>query len=124
MSKPFNPLLLTDFYKIEHYRQYPQGTTMVYSNLTARKSRIPEVDKVVFFGLQYFIKEYLIKQFNEGFFDRPKYEVMEEYRRVVKNTIGDLPSYEHIEKLHDLGYLPIRIKALPEGKFCALYKIF
>lgn len=115
MSKPFNPLLLTDFYKIEHYRQYPAGTTMVYSNLTARKSRIPGVDKVVFFGLQYFIKEYLIKQFNEGFFNRPKEEVMEEYRRVVKNTIGDLPSYEHIEKLHDLGYLPIRIKALPEG---------
>lgn len=113
--KPFNPLLLTDFYKVGHVFQYPQGTTMVYSNLTARKSRIPEVDKVVFFGLQYFIKEYLIKQFKEGFFDRPKEEVMEEYRRIVKNTIGELPSYEHIEKLHDLGYLPIRIKALPEG---------
>lgn len=113
--KPFNPLLLTDYYKVGHPFQYPKGTVMVYSNLTARKSRIPEVDNIIFFGLQYFIKEYLIGQFNEGFFDRPKQEVMEEYRRVIKNTIGDLPSYEHIEKLHDLGYLPIRIKALPEG---------
>lgn len=113
--KPFNPLLLTDFYKIGHPFQYPKGTTMVYSNLTARKSRIPGIDKVIFFGLQYFIKEYLIKQFNEGFFDRPKEEVIEEYKRVVANTIGHLPSYEHIEKLHDLGYLPVRIKALPEG---------
>lgn len=111
----YNPLLLTDFYKIGHPFQYPKGTTMVYSNLTARKSRIKGIDHIVFFGLQYFIKEYLITQFNEGFFNRPKKEVMEEYERVIKNTIGPLPSYEHIAKLHDLGYLPIEIKALPEG---------
>jgi nicotinamide phosphoribosyltransferase len=55
-----NPLLLTDGYKVDHRRQYPTGTTLVYSNLTPRKSRIDGVDEVVFFGLQYFIKKYHI----------------------------------------------------------------
>lgn len=63
-----NPLLLTDGYKLGHKEQYPNGTTFVYSNWTPRKSRIEGIDNVVFFGLQYFIKEYLIKQFNERFF--------------------------------------------------------
>jgi nicotinamide phosphoribosyltransferase len=115
MINKFNPMLMTDFYKIGHPFQYPKGTTMVYSNLTPRKSRLPGIDKMVFFGLQYFIKEYLITQFNENFFKRPFDEVIPEYKRVIKNTIGDLPSYTHIENLHKLGYLPIHIKALPEG---------
>lgn len=111
-----NPLLLTDFYKIGHPFQYPEGTTLVYSNLTPRKSRIKDVDYVVFFGLQYFIKEYLIDYFQKNFFGVPKYIVIENYKRRIKTSLGgDLPHYNHIEKLHDLGYLPIRIKALPEG---------
>lgn len=111
----YNPLLLTDFYKVGHPFQYPEGIRKVYSNLTARKSRIDGVDKVVFFGAQYFVMEYLMNQFNEGFFKRPKQEVMDEYKRVVENTTGKLPSYKHIEDLHDLQYLPVEIKALPEG---------
>ena len=112
----FNPMLLTDFYKVGHPFQYPKGTTSVYSNLTARGSRIPEIQSTVFFGLQYFIKEYLMRQFDENFFNRDKAEVMCDYRRRVKSALGsDLPSYKHIEDLHDLGYLPIKVKALPEG---------
>lgn len=110
-----NPLLLTDFYKVSHPFQYPKGTTLVYSNLTPRKSRL-DISKMTFFGLQYFIKEYLIKQFNENFFNKPKEEIMKDYKRRITTSLGsDLQSYEHIEKLHDLGYLPIKIKALPEG---------
>lgn len=111
-----NPLLLTDFYKIGHPFQYPKGTTLVYSNLTARKSRMTGVDHIVFFGLQYFIKEYLIKYFNENFFGVKKSLLMGEYIGTVQNCLGGpLPTYDHIEALHDLGYLPIEIKALPEG---------
>ena len=59
----------------------------------------------------------MIKYFNENFFGRPKEELMREYKRRITNSLGgDLPTYEHISKLHDLGYLPIEIKALPEGK--------
>lgn len=111
-----NPLLITDGYKLDHRRQYPADTSLVYSNWTARKSRIPEVDKIIFFGLQYFIKEYMMKKFQTDFFDKPKEEVCSEYTDNVnaylgKNSVG----IKHIEALHDLGYLPMIIKALPEG---------
>lgn len=111
----YNPMLLTDFYKIGHPFQYPKGTSLVYSNMTARKSRMKSIDKIVFFGLQYFVKEYLIDYFKVMFFDKPKREVIDEYKRIIKNTLGGIQSYDHIEKLHDLQYLPIEIKALPEG---------
>lgn len=110
-----NPLLLTDFYKIGHPFQYPAGTRFVYSNLTPRKSRIAGVDHMVFFGLQYFAMEYLVTRFNRDFFQRPLDEVMAEYKRVVQHTIGGISSYQHIEDLHKLGYLPIKIKAVKEG---------
>jgi nicotinamide phosphoribosyltransferase len=111
-----NPFLLTDYYKVGHVFQYPKNTTLVYSNLTPRNSRLKNVDEMVFFGLQYFIKEYLITYFNENFFDQPKEQVMAAYKRRIVSSLGaHLPTYEHLEKLHDLGYLPIEIKALPEG---------
>ena len=34
-------------------------------NLTPRGSRIPGIDRVVVFGIQYFIKEYLIRRFTD-----------------------------------------------------------
>ena len=111
-----NPFLLTDYYKVGHVFQYPDRTELVYSNLTPRKSRIDGVDEMVFFGLQYFMKEYLISYFNENFFQQPKEKVMTEYKRRIVTSLGThLPSYEHISALHDLGYLPVEIKALPEG---------
>lgn len=112
-----SPILLKDGYKVGHKFQYPEGTTLVYSNLTPRKSRSSEVDEIVFFGLQYFIKEYLIHQFDEHFFQRPKAEVLKEYARRMDNYLGkDSITYKHIGDLHDLGYLPLEIKAIPEGE--------
>jgi nicotinamide phosphoribosyltransferase len=108
-------LLLADFYKLSHPFQYPKGTQLVYSNLTARKSRIQDIQQVVFFGLQYFVMEYLEKHFKENFFNLPLQDVLDEYTRVCNKCIGGLPSYQHIIDLHQLGYLPIAIKALPEG---------
>lgn len=110
-----NSMLLTDFYKIGHPFQYPKGTEFVYSNLTPRKSRLVGMDGMVLFGLQYFNQKYLIDHFNENFFNLPKEEVMRSYKRRVKTAIGDLSSYQHIEDLYDLGYMPVEIKALPEG---------
>ena len=116
-----NPLILADFYKMGHYNMYPKGITNIYDNFTPRKSRIKGIDEVVAFGLQYFIKEYLIKEWNREFFDRPKGEVINEYKRMMDATLGpDSVSMEHIEKLHDLGYLPLKIKSLPEGSLCPI----
>ena len=57
--------LATDFYKLSHREQYPEGTTVVYSTLTPRSNKYaPWSNEIVVFGLQYFIKEYLINRFN------------------------------------------------------------
>jgi nicotinamide phosphoribosyltransferase len=111
-----SPILLKDGYKVGHKFQYPEGTTLVYSNLTPRKSRVEGSDHIVFFGLQYFIKEYLMRQFDDNFFKMPKDEALRMYRRRIDNYLGkDSIPFDHIADLHDLGYLPLEIKALPEG---------
>ena len=115
------PVLYKDFYKTDHRRQYPEGTQLVYSNLTPRTSRIPGVERVVVFGIQYFIKDYLMRRFNVGFFGRPKDEVVSQYKRRMDTSLGSgAVPVDHIEALHDLGYLPVEIKALQEGSLCPL----
>lgn len=112
----FSPILLKDGYKVGHRFQYPAGTGLVYSNLTPRKSRNAGIDEIVFFGLQYFIKEYLQKQFKEDFFNQPKDLVIASYKRRMDTYLGpDSVQLEHLQALHDLGYLPLEIKAIPEG---------
>lgn len=117
-----NPLTQADFYKMGHKFQYPVGTTKVYSNFTPRSSRLARVlrqyydEKVVFFGLQGFIKWFLIDTWNSEFFNRPKDKVVAKYKRRMDTSLGvGAVPVDHIEALHDLGYLPIKIKALPEG---------
>lgn len=108
--------MLIDFYKADHRRQYPEGTELVYSNFTPRQSRVAENDKLVFFGLQYLVKEYLVKQWNEGFFSQPKEKVVAQYKRRMDTALGpDAIDVNHIAELHDLGYLPLVVKGLPEG---------
>lgn len=116
-------ILLTDGYKLGHHFQYPKGTEMVYSNWTPRSCKyFPEASEgSVVFGIQYLIKEYLIKQFNENFFNLPKAQAIMEFHDRVDNFVGiSNVGIEHIEALYDLGYLPIEIKALPEGSVCPI----
>lgn len=115
------PLGQTDFYKVGHHPMFVDGTTKIYSNLTPRKSRIPGISKIVVFGIQYFILEYLIKQWTENFFKLPKEVVVGKYKRIVDYCLGkDTISMKHIEDLWDLQYLPLHIKALPEGTLCPI----
>lgn len=114
-------MILCDFYKLSHRAQYPTGTEKVYSTWTPRASRVDGVNKVVAFGFQAFIKEWLISYFNENFFALSKEKVVGDYVRIVKNTLGDPNPYtKHIEELHDLGYLPLEIKAVKEGTLIPL----
>lgn len=111
-----NPLILTDGYKVDHRRQYPAGTSVVYSNWTPRGSRIEGIEEVVFFGLQYFLKKYIIQEFQDNFFNQPKNEVLKQYQRRINNYLGtNAVGLDHIAALHDLGYIPMVFKALPEG---------
>ena len=109
-------MLLIDFYKAVHAEMLPDGITRSVSYFTPRMSRVNRWNHVVFFGLQAFIKTYLIDYFNNEFFDKPFDEVIGEYRRIMDATLGkDVYKIEKIERLHNLGYLPIEIVALDEG---------
>jgi nicotinamide phosphoribosyltransferase len=123
MITDINPLFLIDFYKADHRRQYPKGTEIVYSNFTPRSNKYAYEDSnaVVVFGIQYLIKEYLIDRWNHGFFDKDKGVVIDEYQALMDRSLGPgaIP-VDHIAELHDLGHLPIIIKALPEGTLCPM----
>lgn len=113
---------LTDFYKTGHYRQYPEGTEYIYSNMTARSDRLARMmpasydHKVVVAGIQGTVAWMLRDLWNHTFFSQPKEQVLSRYKRRMDTSLGEgAVSVEHLAALHDLGYLPVRIKALPEG---------
>ncbi|QDP60403.1 MAG: putative nicotinamide phosphoribosyltransferase [Prokaryotic dsDNA virus sp.] len=113
-----HPMTQTDFYKVNHKFQYPEGTELVFSNFTPRSGKHfgRDVDGVVFVGLQKFILEHLIEEWNENFFNVPLDNAVGYYRSRIETSLGpDAIDFSHIEELHNLGYLPLRIRALPEG---------
>lgn len=111
-----NPLLLTDGYKTSHNKQYPEGTTLVYSNFTPRSNKYAPkgCNEVVVFGTQMVMMQ-IHETFQKDFFDKPKDEVCGEMKRELSMYLGMDYDVSHFEKLHDLGYLPINVKSLPEG---------
>lgn len=111
-----NALLLTDGYKTGHHQQYPKGTEEVYSNWTPRSNKYaPDgCDKVLSFGQQYVI-QWLHDYFNDNFFSQPKDKVCQEMKEELSLYLGTEYDVTHFEKLHDLQYLPICVKSLPEG---------
>lgn len=109
-------MLLIDFYKAVHAEMLPAKITKSVSYFTPRMSRVRMWNKVVMFGLQGFVKTYLIDYFNERFFERPIDEVISEYERIMDASLGKgVYGLQKIKDLHTLGYLPIEIWALPEG---------
>ena len=111
-----NGLLLTDGYKTGHHQQYPKGTEEVYSNWTPRSNKYAPkgCDKVVSFGQQYVIK-WLHDYFDDNFFSKNKEKVCKEIKEELSLYLDTAYDVTHYEKLHDLGYLPIKVKSLPEG---------
>ncbi|WP_336784057.1 nicotinate phosphoribosyltransferase [Paenibacillus illinoisensis] len=113
--------LIADFYKVAHRMQYPDGTEFVYSNWTPRSTYMKGAKGVIAFGLQAFTKKYLIEYFNTHFFSRTKEEVVAEYVHYIKHTLFvEEVDATHIADLHELGYLPLHIKAVKEGTFVPL----
>ena len=111
-----NPLLLSDGYKTGHHQQYPEGTTLVYSNFTPRSNKYAPkgCNEVVVFGTQMVMRQ-LHEAFQNDFFSRPKVDVCGEMKNELSMYLGTNYDVSHFEALHDLGYLPICVKALPEG---------
>lgn len=101
----FNPINNTDSYKYSHYKQYPAGTEYVYSYI---ESRGGEYDATIMFGLQAFIKEYLMKPFTMNDINKA------EKRVVARGLTFNRAGFEYILKRYN-GYFPVRIRAVPEG---------
>ena len=116
-----NPFLYgTDSYKVSHITFETEGVKEIYSNFTPRFSKYMESmlgkeydNKYVVFGIQWMLLR-LHTMAEEGFFKRPKEEVISEMKKVHSPYIGN-EQFSHFEALHDLGYLPIIIKTLDEG---------
>lgn len=114
------PVHAKDSYKVGHVHQYPKHTQEIYSNFTARSgklSNIPGSNGIWFVGLQHYILDHLIEDWNFNFFMRKKKKVVDKYHRRVSRIVGEDVDVSHISALHDLGYPPLEIKALPEGSF-------
>jgi len=108
-----NMILNTDSYKVSHFAQYPEGTTNVFSYI---ESRGGEYDHTLFFGLQAFIKEYLLKPIT--------YEDIAEAKEVY--ALHGVPfneaGWKHILLQHN-GFLPIKIKAVREGTIVPTHNV-
>ena len=103
-----NLVLQTDSYKFTHWKQYPPGTQFVYSYLESRGGMF---DQILFFGLQYYLMEYLAGAVvNEA--------DVAEARAFVDQHIGpgvfNFDGWMHIVRNRG-GRLPVVIKAVPEG---------
>lgn len=98
-------ILNTDSYKVSMNQQYPPNTTGVFSYIESRGGDYPVT---VFFGLQAFIKEYLLKPITQADIDEAD---------LILTAHGEpfnKAAWEYILQEHD-GYLPVVIKAVPEG---------
>jgi nicotinamide phosphoribosyltransferase len=103
-----NLVLQTDSYKFTHWKQYPPGTQHVYSYLESRGGMF---EQTLFFGLQYYLLEYLAGTVVSE-------EDVLEARAFVDQHIGpgtfNLDGWMHVVRKHH-GRLPVVIKAVPEG---------
>lgn len=113
---------VTDGYKVGHGAMYADGTTKVYSNLTPRSDKIYRRNctefydgNLVFVGAQGAVQE--IKElWDDSFFSQPKEKVIGKYaERMAIYLGGEVAATQQLTELHDLGYLPLEFKALPEG---------
>ena len=100
-----NIILNTDSYKVSMFKQYPAGTTGVYSYIESRGGRY---DRTVFFGLQAFIKEYLLEPITQADIDIAD-EILTAHGEPFNRQ-----GWEYILRVHN-GYLPVVIRAVPEG---------
>ena len=109
-------ILLADTYKQVHNRMYPESLTQLTSYWVPRKSMLNKQDKMVWFGVQAFIQKWLVEEFEDSFFSYPLDHVKKLYGYSMNAQLnyGNY-SDDHVIALHKLGYLPLKIEALPEG---------
>ncbi len=111
------PLDEIDFYKAGHYAQYPENTVEIYSNFTPRTSR-SEMKQVIVAGVQMVLQD-IHENWKNNFFNLTKEEITEklqEYQEFMDASIyKGAVTIDHILSVWKLGYLPLEVRAIPEG---------
>ena len=110
-----NIILNTDGYKPSHWLQYPPGATNQFSYIESRGGKFPVTQM---FGLQAFLKEYLTKPITRADIEEAATFMGEYIRPDIFNRAG----WEHILNKYG-GYLPVKIKAVPEGMIIPTHNI-
>jgi len=115
--KKENLVLLADAYKYAHHKLYYPGTSQIYSYLESRGGMF---DETVFFGLQYFLKEYLQGQaFTQQDLDEAEGFLLQVFGR---DDVFDKNRFQYILDKYD-GRLPVRIKAVAEGTAVPVHNV-
>lgn len=114
--KPTNCI---DSYKLGHVRMNPEGTSLIYANWTPRSDtylNLPNKNgKIVWLGGQAVVRD-MVEFWQEEFFGKNFDEVKEQFASRIRPFIGDNEfDFDLFRDLHSIGYLPFKIKALPEG---------
>lgn len=108
-----NILLNADSYKASHYVQYPANTTVVSSYIESRGGMF---EQTLFFGLQAFIKQTLLKPFTQADIDEAE-EVLVAHGLPFNKT-----GWQYILDTYN-GYLPMEIQAVPEGSLVNTHNV-
>lgn len=108
-----NVMLNTDSYKASHWVQYPPNTDYVYSYIESRGGKF---DKTVFFGLQMFIRDYLMNPIT-----LVELEEAKEFWAAHGEPFNE-EGWRYIIEKHR-GYLPVLIKAVPEGSVVPTHNV-
>ena len=114
-----NPAVLScDVYKSFHRHAAHPTIVGSYGNFTNRSGRLSNVKgntEVANLGWQFVVIKHLVKRWNSTFFMADKATAVARYTVLTSAVLGRPVEAPELEALHDLGYLPIRMKALPEG---------
>ena len=114
----WNELYWVDTYKVGHKSMLPVGSTLMQSNFTPRSgknSNCPNENKIVSFGQQMLVRK-IKEDWDINFFNKP-IEFIDQFAKDMGNLLmWDHPiDVSHFKALHQLGYLPIEIRAIQEG---------
>lgn len=112
-----NPLYEADGYKVGHQKMLAPGTTKLYGTWIPRSLKyMPKgIDKIMSAGQQLVVR-YLHSTFQENFFDKDSNAAIQ-FANDMSAYLGMDYGGSHFLDLYQLGYLPIRVKSLPEGIF-------
>lgn len=112
-----NPLYCADGYKVGHPLMIAKNTSREYWTWIPRSLKyMPQnIDKIMSAGQQ-ITWRYIHSIFQESFFNQP-IDVAQKFVKDMSSYLMMEYNFDGFEKLHKLGYLPVKIKALPEGIF-------